>query len=311
MATFQTQVEDIIGSVGDTAALTDWLTAGAKYITDLLPEEKFANYTTNISDGGFGVSVAGYRLLRAHKQGYKARPVDPGLKAQVADSDSIHYATTTDPVFYIENGTLYIKPSGGTGIGMIYPSVPYNAELIAGFPSELIHSVVLYACIRGKQRQISDKSSIVSAGTAPTALSAPSFTYSDVTAEQVSITKVIDLATQFTALGTHLDTDEDIDLANAKINEIRTRIEEFNTESSLALREAEFNAKNTTDVALQNELNDLQKQIQEYQSKVGRYSSELNKYQADINARVAEIQALKEELKSLQTEFDKSLLVLK
>ena len=33
MATFQVRVEDRVGSIGDTAALTDWLTANGRYLT--------------------------------------------------------------------------------------------------------------------------------------------------------------------------------------------------------------------------------------------------------------------------------------
>ena len=37
MATFQTQIEDLTGSVSDTAALSSWLTDGARAVMSILP----------------------------------------------------------------------------------------------------------------------------------------------------------------------------------------------------------------------------------------------------------------------------------
>ena len=49
MATFKVQIEDLVGAVGDDAALTQWLTDGVKEITNILPpdlKEKCMTETT-------------------------------------------------------------------------------------------------------------------------------------------------------------------------------------------------------------------------------------------------------------------------
>ena len=310
MSSFQVQIEDLVGTgAADTSSYTDWLTAGGKFIVDLLPESKL--FTSDITDTGNGVSISNYRFIRAHKLGYKARKIDPGLQTQAKDSTSIYKASLTDPVYYIENGSLFVLPSGGTGIGMVYPTINYSASSISNFPPEMYESVVLYACIRCLEKLITDNQDIKAGGTAPTALSAPSFSYSNAAYTNTNITATVNLTSRLATLTTDLDTNEDIELAQAKINEIRTIIEQFNTESQIALNQAQFNAESTTDLDLQNKLQTLQASIQQYQSTVGRYSQELNKYQSDINARVQKISVLDGQIKYFQAEFDKSLQVLK
>ncbi len=50
MSTYKVRVEDKIGSVGDDTALSDFLTAGAKYITNLLPIERLLKYSNYSED---------------------------------------------------------------------------------------------------------------------------------------------------------------------------------------------------------------------------------------------------------------------
>ena len=40
MATFKTQVEDLTGALNDDAAITQWLTDGARLVLDNLPTDK-------------------------------------------------------------------------------------------------------------------------------------------------------------------------------------------------------------------------------------------------------------------------------
>jgi hypothetical protein len=154
MSTYKIRVEDIIGAVSDDTALSDWLTEGARLVIKLLPEDKAERYvTTAIADlggGTAGVSISNYRPIRAHKAGYSARRIDPGLKAQAIDSASIHLATTKDPVWYIELSKAYVLPDGGTVIGIVYPTVAHGDPTIADFPAESDEAVVLYAAIKGR-----------------------------------------------------------------------------------------------------------------------------------------------------------------
>ncbi len=148
--TFQTRVQSYLGTgYAETATLSDNLTAGAKYIADLLPIDKLKKFVTDFADIGSGVSVAGMRLLGAHKSYIDAFEIPKGLKTQASDSASLYYATSTSPVYYIDGGKAYVLPSGGSVVGYTYPTVAYSDTVVASFPNELDHAVVLYAVIQG------------------------------------------------------------------------------------------------------------------------------------------------------------------
>lgn len=507
--TLQNKVEDIIGSIGDTAALNDWLTSGAKFISDVVPPNKLMQYQTAITDpdGAAGISIIGYRILRAHKSGYRANIVDAGYKAQLIDTKSIYLATASNPRCYFENGKGYVIPSGGSIIVYAYPTATYSDTSIASFPLELEYGVILFACIRGRIRQLTDlisttlenviitlplpptapnspsfvytdavigsiaqtvlsalgtspsytkptisltseptdlslssgllppvppnspsfssisisgttvsattvgalstspsytkptisltvapgdfstllsspavitaplftaisisastvaattvgalttapsytkpaitlttaptdfdfsvdvvkptapsapsfsvisitgatvssttvgalgtspsynavlpvaPSTLSISATAPTALTAPSFTYSSAVKVDAAVQAVLDLSTQFSSLATNLDTNNDIELAQAKINEIQIRIKEYDSEVVQAQQTLLQNAREEVDVNKQNAIQGLLSQIQEYDAKIKRYSSELGVYQAQIQMAVQE-----------------------
>src|SRR5574343_52076 len=132
MGTFQERVADYLGTVSDTGALSDQLTAGAKYITDIIRPEKIEKFGTDLTDSGTGVTITGLRLLCAHKSYYKSNLIHKNLKARASDSNSRFYASTTSPVHYIDGGKCYVLPSGGTVTVFNYPTVLYSASSISG-----------------------------------------------------------------------------------------------------------------------------------------------------------------------------------
>jgi len=208
MSTFLSRIQDYVGTYADTTALDDWLTACAKKIVDIIPAHKVDIYSTEGTDLGTGLDIEAMRFIRAHKSGYGARVVSPSMKARYLDSDSIHYATSTDPIVYIENGKAYVKPNGGTVVKIAYPTVLNTDTTVADFPDTMEHALVLYAVIQALNTKIRDEIANVSAltftdPTVPTAPSAPSFTYTDasgttVTATEIDITTDLDGVTSLT-----------------------------------------------------------------------------------------------------------------
>ena len=256
MSTFQVRVEDKVGTVSDTVAISDWLTDGARHITNLIPPDKLEKYTVALPDAGSGISVALYRVLKAHKLDYGARRIDAGMKARAEDSNSIHYATTDDPCWTIINGKAYVIPSGGTVQAMAYPTVVYSESTITSFPSDLEDGVVTYAAMRARLRQLSDlyesiDSLSFNSGVLPIAPSAPSFTFTAVSYVDANY----DAATYVDALidtisstsisftdslsytppvfqGNYTNTDtalaaEDIELGNAHLSKVNVRLNEY------------------------------------------------------------------------------------
>lgn len=145
MSTFLARIEALVGVTGETTDISDWATAGAKWLIDLIPEEKALRYTTTATDSGSGVSVASSRVFSAYKAGYRAIPLHPEEYARYVDSASRFYGTATTPVYYILNGSLFVKPGGGTARVIAYPTVAYTDSTITGFPTEWEQAVILYA----------------------------------------------------------------------------------------------------------------------------------------------------------------------
>ena len=79
------------------------------------------------------------------------------------DSTSLHYATVTDPVYYIQSqsdiSTLFVQPTPTANqTAIIYhvgnPSIAYGDTSIANFPDEAEYLVPLRAAITAAEYQL-------------------------------------------------------------------------------------------------------------------------------------------------------------
>ena len=113
MATFQTQIEDLTGSVSDTAALSSWLTDGARAVMSILPMSKLKRVA---SQDAFvnTIDVEGKKVLTVTRNDgtidHPCREVAPSMRGRITDSSYMEYASATDPAFYIDNQLLTVKP---------------------------------------------------------------------------------------------------------------------------------------------------------------------------------------------------------
>lgn len=320
--TLGNRVMAYIGTVSDTASLTDWLTSSARKIVDILPLSKADKYTVSLTDAGSGVNVQSARIVKANKSGYEARQVDSGLKAQVADTDSIYYAIATDPVFYIDSGIGYVKPSGGSIIALNYPVVNYADEFIGNFPQELNNAVILDASVKGAiQKSSTAITTLVGltfdTATAPTTPQYPAFAYVNANIGTYTQTTVADIGTAptyipptwqgvFTDFDTAM-TDKDIELAQEFGDKLKTQLSQWQNDISnsvaiykkdadnyqvklqtaiqnaqLAQQEILAFAKDTTDLNLQNAAQTLASQLKQYESTLSKYGADLQVYSAKI-----------------------------
>lgn len=158
MATFQARVQGYVGTFTDTTSLTDWLTAGAKKLTNLIRQEEAFKYATSTVVPDAGLTVSNSRVLSAAYAGRGCRLVPHGLEAQATDTGSIWFALATDPCMFTKDSKLFVKPAGGgsSTIAQIlgYPTVLYSDSSISGFPSYFEDAVVLYAVIRALSQQL-------------------------------------------------------------------------------------------------------------------------------------------------------------
>ena len=105
-------------------------------------------------------------IVGVERNGYPARAVIFELRHRLTDSDSIHYATEKDPVFYIGPNTsgngrrLYMLPAATGGEpGQVFYIPDYtitsfasSTSSIDNFPKKYYEAVVLYAAIRLLER---------------------------------------------------------------------------------------------------------------------------------------------------------------
>ena len=236
------------------------------------------------------------------KNSKQARHVDHGLAAQVRDSGSIHYAVSTDAVWYILDGKGCVVPGGGVLHAVPYPIVANTDTAIANFPPECEDAVVLGTAIRAAHFQLEN----LTLPTAPSVPSAPSFSYTNYsvsTVSAVTIDFITALSTDLTALGTYLDTNEDVELANQKISAIQEKIQQYVTQAQLTMQKNLADAQATNDNLKINAAENLNATVQQYSATIQRYSGQLTSYQADIANYQASQQKWEFLIKSLSNEY--------
>lgn len=324
MGTFQDRIQDYLGTIADTTALTDQLTAGAKKLVDLIPEEKLERFSTAVTDSGSGGDISAYRFIRAHKSGRRAVLIDSGLKTQAADSSSIFYGTSTSPVCYIESGKGYVLPGGGSLMGVAYPSVAYNASTITNFPTEWEQGVILYAAIQQCLGLVNTSIASLSAlalGSISTSPSAPvdaSYSYSNASLGTYTATTIGDFGTlptytkptttfSITTATTYIGTDEDLDKAGSEMNkqnllldqygkDLYNELNEFNGELETKkitvqglIRQAELDQERLMLSASKTTDLNLQNAAQTLNAAIELFKSKMEKYLAQINQYSAEV----------------------
>ena len=307
MATFQARVEAYTGSISDTDSLSSWLTSGARLVIDLLPEHILNEYAITVSVSTSGVYVYNYRIWKVLKNGYNAPIVDTGMMSALQDENSLHYAISSSPSAVIYNQKIYIYPNGGEFLGMEYPSVTYSDSSIQDFPSRMAHGVILYSAIQGLLYKSSSGLATVSSVSLPTAPSAPSFSFTSITGETVTLPTAPTYTkptTTFssTNLSSYVNstTTEDLDQANAEAVHQKTLLEKFQMDLYNELNELNGelesykgslqkyveDARMAQEAGLINSTKDLEASVSEYQSQLSKYQSEIQAYTNQISANV-------------------------
>ena len=180
--TFKNQVDALTG-FGNTEddALSDWLTAGARTIFNILPENKLERVAsnTNFTDS---LDVEGKKILSVLRKDasnsnryMSCRKLLPSQMGTVHDSSYMEYATTNDPAYIVHNDVLNTFPQSvaSNDSRVVYINagitVAHGDSSITNFPDEAEHAVVLHASRNALQRlmnNIQSNSDITTALTA-------------------------------------------------------------------------------------------------------------------------------------------------
>ena len=165
---YKTQIEDIIGAVGDDALISKSLTNAGSKIIDATPIDKLieASKSTDFTSSGYDVSDK--KVIEVSKSGYVARLVPQGAVDRTLDSGSIYLSATRDPVFYYKGEKVFVSDHTGntSGTCIFVPKIPtydgasaidHSSTGVANFPLEGEPLMVLGAAILCLQRIISDR----------------------------------------------------------------------------------------------------------------------------------------------------------
>jgi len=156
MATFQVQLEDISGgSSVDTAAMSDWLTAGARTVLDILSPTKLERVVSNQAFTNT-LDVEGKKILsvvrrddnHSSKAFMPCRKLDPSLMGRVSDTNYMEAASESDPAYIIQGDNLNTYPASNQSSDsrVVYINtaitVAYGDSSIDNFPDEAEQAVV-------------------------------------------------------------------------------------------------------------------------------------------------------------------------
>ena len=331
MATYQVKVEDLIGSVGDTAAISDFCTDTARELVNIAPKDILHVMAEEIDDSGSGATLSNAKFLYAKKDGYEAPKVEPDKTARYTDSNSIYYATTKSPICYILKNKAFVKPSGGQVFAVKFPTIAFGDSFGSYASSgtvvaqELEPIILLGAAVKGRLRQLADKRTSLPTGLVfPSTPSVPSLSSNQIgtlatapvyTAPKVGgateeLTATIEAATAgeatdkydfsrwFDLVADYIEDSEDIELAQAQIQKISTYLNSY-----AQAMQNQMNVFNDANVEYQAELQrvtenarlssqDDAQLLQKYQAELQNYSNELN---AQVQSYTSDLQRFSQE----------------
>ena len=172
MASFQTQIEDMIGTddFNDDAFITQAIQDVGAEIVSVTPIKKLMKVAKTSSISSSGLNIASKKILSVEKDDYIAREIPASDKARYKSSNSIYASSNTDPVFYTESQSVFVignaasnETSGTLHFVPLIPthdgdnSIAYNSTSTEHFPKEAVHIIVLGAAAKCLQQLLSLK----------------------------------------------------------------------------------------------------------------------------------------------------------
>ena len=354
MATFSVQVVDLVGAFSDETALDTFITEGANEVINAMPrpmQERVAEETA-VSTGT--TTSEGHKVLYMLRSDstidQPCRRIPANKRGRAADSDDMEYATTSDPAYYVKDGKFNILPSGA-GLLVSMPTYSQTSPLdasaistITNFPNEAEYLVVLYAAVKALQQTMNSKSSSLPTDvTLPSAPVTPEIatvsytdaTNADATVGAIVVSAKIDISgnapsfvspvsssADFAKVTSYVETDEDVELAAAKLQQIQSQISDFNAKIQESTNKfnkenvryqmefqeevtkinqdlqaevetfrtkasvAQFNKQQDQALNLANASKQIEDVIADNGSKLQKYASELQKYQAEVTSEI-------------------------
>jgi len=167
MATLSAQIQSLAGSVVESE-IDQWCVDGVRELTNLFPpylkEYCYSKQTfTSAAANSEAETMITGQLGSVYAGSVECRKIRPMDKHKASSSGSIEYATSTDPVYYVEGNKINILPASLSGVYYVIadPSIDASAvSAISNFPNEAEYLVVLYAAIKVLQNKMNEMGGI-------------------------------------------------------------------------------------------------------------------------------------------------------
>ena len=330
MATFSAQIVSLVGGSPTQSELDVWCIEGAKEIIGQLQgdlKRKCATIQsfTSAAAGSEAETLGEGNVLSVFAGSVDCRMIPNTDKYKASDSGNVLYATSTDPAYYLEADKINVLPAS---LSCKYEEVQYptidadSDSSISNFPDEAEYLVVLYAATRQLLQYQTDQHSSLPSLTLPVIPSPPSLSAQTVTISGTAPTFTAPVVSpDFSQVNTYIDTNEDIELASSKLQEIATQLNEYT--SNIQKEQIQFNKENVEYQAkLQKDVADAQfsdaneaRKLQKYQAEVGTYSANLNTNVQDYTTKLQKFttkyQWYGDQYAKLSAEYMRGLAVLK
>ena len=347
--------------------LSDFLSDGAMEVINAMPKNlKYQCATEDtFTSTAFGSETSDQvltssEILSVTRVNEFCRKISAEQALKASDSSAfassnMEKATATDPVWYIYNGKINALPASGACkyLEVNRPSVAYNhtamSTSLASFPLEYEYLIPLYASLKSLQNAMGSKSSSLPSDiTLPSVPVVPSIntvsytdaTNADATIDAIVVPAKIDVSSDaptfvspvspsadFAKVTSYIETDEDVELASSKIQQINTQISDFNAKLQEAQNVfnkenikyqtefqeevtkvnqdlqaelerfransnlAQFNKQQDQALNLANAAKQMEDIISDNNSKLQQYSSELQKYQGQVSSEIQNFNA--------------------
>lgn len=170
MADFKTQITGLTDiTIGASTSptqdevsqyLVDGTAEVANRILSLKPRElsKFTSTTEDTDNSGVTITGDIYSVMREHDSTSILRmciPIDPNLRYESVNSDSLHFRSKYNPGYYILDGKVHIVPVAATSNNSALvtqtsyaTNTGHSSTAIENFPYEYQYLVVTYAALK-------------------------------------------------------------------------------------------------------------------------------------------------------------------
>ena len=82
----ESRVEDLVGEIENSEAVTQWASDAAKEVLSILPNDVLWTVSTSTADTGYGVSLTTGKFLYAANGSYRAIEIEASNSARASDS---------------------------------------------------------------------------------------------------------------------------------------------------------------------------------------------------------------------------------